>query len=62
MMYTEVTKHTNIKEIPFLKTCECYPNHCTDGINCWCDPDVHILFNNRVIIHRYVNTDKTKLD
>lgn len=38
-----------------LVMCDCYPEHCTHGDTCWCEPTIEIINGNRVIIHNEPN-------
>lgn len=42
-------------ELDGLVMCDCYPDHCTHGETCWCEPQVEIINGNKVIIHNEPN-------
>ena len=35
--------------------CECYPEHCTKSLSCWCEPSIEIIEGEKVIIHNEPN-------
>lgn len=39
-----------------LLVCDCYPEHCTHGDTCWCEPEIrHERNGTKIIIHRGAN-------
>ena len=35
--------------------CECYPEHRTDGGECWCQPEIRTVNDITITIHNEVN-------
>ena len=35
--------------------CDCYPEHCTHGNTCWCEPKIEIVEGTKIIIHNEAN-------
>lgn len=42
-------------QVDRLIMCDCYPEHCTHGETCWCEPQVETINGTRVIIHNEPN-------
>ena len=42
-------------DIEVIEVCQCYPEHCTNGDECWCEPEIIVVDENKIIVHREVH-------
>ena len=45
----------NDKPDEVIEVCNCYPDHCTEGDECWCEPEIIVVNDNKIIVHREVH-------
>ena len=45
----------DIEPNELLRVCDCYPDHCTHGDTCWCEPELEIVNDIKIIVHKEAN-------
>ena len=49
---TEIQSATDTQGLlEALVMCGCYPEHCTHGGTCWCEPTIEIVNGSKIIAH-----------